>query len=215
MLQSRPAVLALGLAFASGALTAEIGCTEPTSKSAPSSTTKSTTASSSTASPPKAAQKTTAKPANRPPATLGAGSLPPRVQTLATSGSAPMKALIQRAQGQTGVDAAKSWVEAGDLAKNALEVASALDLYQLGQRAAPKACAPFQRARLLVTEIGKVDVALMLLNTELGCDGADKTALRKEGERLQKLLVDGIHAHGGSEKAPAKAAGAAKAAGSK
>lgn len=196
MLDSRSSrSAAIGLALASSALIVSFGCTDSTPGAAETTSTPVVA--------PKSAPKVAAKVPVAPVA-VRPGSLPPRVQTLATNGSEQMKTLILRAKGQSGVEAANTWVEAGDLAKKALEVTSALDLYQLGQRAAPKACAPFKQARLLVTEIGKIDVALMLLNTELECDGAKKTVLRKEGERLQKLLVDGIHAHGGGKKAPPK-----------
>ena len=171
-------------------------------------------AASSTAAPEdKKSVEATPIPASKPPPSttppppprIGPDSLPPRVEALANSGSPPMQKFIAEARAATGSEAAATWVKAAELAEKAKEFASALDLYQLAQQAAPKYCAGYSGARKLVTELGKTQVALLLITSEIQCTGADTAALRKEGERLKELLVVDEHAHG-AKKGAANAA---------
>lgn len=198
---SRPILSLAALALASTALACSNADSEPrASKNAPPPNTAKKLGSDRTA-------KDTAKAGPAPtPSTssdvIGPKSLPPRVKSLAQSGSPEMQALIEKARAQTGEEAAKTWVEAAKRAQKAREIPSALDLYQLAQRAAPKFCPGFTGARTLLTELGKPTIALMVLASERNCDGADKSALKAEADRLQELLVVDEHGHEGKGAPP-------------
>lgn len=147
---------------------------------------------------PKKAEPSTTK------SVIGPKSLPPRVRDLARSGSPKMQELIQKARALEGQEAAEVWVTAAKRAQAAREIPSALDLYQLAQRAAPTFCPGFTGARTLLTELGKPAIALMVLASERSCEGANKIALKAEAERLQELLVVDEHGHEGKKGAAPK-----------